>query len=282
MSFENLADWIGRSEEQTDVAAAETLNGVAAMLDHAVSPWRPGELPPLGHWFHFVPQALQRDLSPDGHPRLGDFLPPAPLPRRMWAASDVRFFDPIGVGETIRRRSRIESVQHKSGRTGELVFVKIAHEVFGPRGLAVRETQDVVYREAAPPGGDAPPPGETAPADPMWEEPFRADPTLLFRFSALTFNSHRIHYDRPYTMETEGYPGLVVHGPLLATLLMDLYLRKNPGAQPATFRFRARRPVIDVHPFAVCGAARDGGADLWIRDHDGFVAMTAAVEVSSP
>lgn len=280
MSIDTLADWTGRSKEALDIASIATLNGVAAMLDHTAPPWPPGKLPPLAHWFHFVPQALQRDLSPDGHPHMGGFMPPISLPRRMWAGSDVKFTDTIQIGEAIRQRSSIASVQPKSGRTGNLVFVTVAHEVFTARGLALRETQDIVYREATS-GPNMPPPGEAPTAKADWEDPFQADPALLFRFSALTFNSHRIHYDRPYALGVEGYPGLVVHGPLLATLLMDRYLRHNPGTSVIGFQFRARRPVIDINPFSICGKARADGADLWIKDSEGCVAMTATVEAKS-
>lgn len=277
MSFEHLKDWVGRRDEHLDVATVAPLTGLAATLDHDASPWRPGEVPPLGHWLYFLPRAPQREISPDGHPHRGDFLPPVPLPRRMWAGGDLQFHAPIRQGEAIRRLSTIEDVQHKAGRSGNLVFVKVVHEVSTERGLAVREVHDIVYRDAATPG-EAPPPGEAPASAATWERPLTGDPVLLFRFSALTFNGHRIHYDRSYCETVEGYPGLIVHGPLMATLLVDLYLRNNPQARVTAFRFRAKRPVFDIHPFTVCGARRDGGADLWIRDHEGYVAMTAELE----
>jgi hydroxyacyl-ACP dehydratase HTD2-like protein with hotdog domain len=191
---------------------------LAATLDHDASPWRSGEVPPLGHWLYFLPQAPHREISEDGHPHRGGFLPPVSLPRRMWAGGDLRFHTPIRVGEALRRRSTIAEVEHKSGRSGTLVFVKVVHEIMTERGLAVREVHDIVYRDAPKPGEVAPA-GETAKAAMDWERPIIGDPVLLFRFSALTFNGHRIHYDRKYCEEVEGYPGLIVHGPLLATLL---------------------------------------------------------------
>jgi len=279
MNFEQLRDWVGRQEEHLDVATLAPLTGLAATLDHDVSPWRTGEVPPLGHWLYFLPQAPQREISSDGHPHRGGFLPPVPLPRRMWAGGDLQFHGPVRLGEAIRRRSTIGDVQHKAGRSGNLVFVKVVHEVMTERGLATREVHDIVYRDAATPG-EAAPAGEPAPAGATWERPVTGDPVMLFRFSALTFNGHRIHYDRSYCKDVEGYPGLIVHGPLMATLLVDLYLRNTPQAQVTAFRFRARRPVFDIHPFTVCGAKRPGGADLWIRDHEGFVAMTAELEAA--
>jgi 3-methylfumaryl-CoA hydratase len=279
MNYEHLKEWIGRQDEHLDLAAMAPLAGLAATLDHDASPWRSGEVPPLGHWLYFLPQALQREISEDGHPHRGGFLPPVSLPRRMWAGGDLRFHTPIRIGEALRRRSTIAEVEHKSGRSGTLVFVKVVHEITTERGLAVREVHDIVYRDVAKPG-EATPAGETAKAAMDWERPIIGDPVLLFRFSALTFNGHRIHYDRKYCQEVEGYPGLIVHGPLLATLMVDLFLRNNPQAQVTGFRFRARRPVFDIHPFAVCGAKRDGGAELWVRDHEGFVAMTAELETA--
>ena len=280
MSYDELKEWVGRQDEHLDIATPAPLAGLAATLDHDAPPWRPGELPPLGHWLNFLPQALQRDIAEDGHPHRGGFLPPVPLPRRMWAGGDLRFLQPLRIGEALRRRSTIAEVEHKAGRSGNLVFVKVLHEVINERGLAVRETHDIVYRDAAKPG-DAAPPGEPARADADWERTVTADPVLLFRFSALTFNGHRIHYDRDYCRNVEGYPGLIVHGPLMATLLVDLFLRHNPDVRVNGFRFRARRPVFDIHPFAVCGAARAGGADLWIRDREGFVAMTAELDAAA-
>lgn len=282
MSFADLAAWTGRTEEDLDVAAPAPLRGLAATLDHDTPPWRAGEVPPLGHWLWFLPQAPQRDLAADGHPHRGGFLPPVPLPRRMWAGGTLAFHDPIRSGEAVRRVSRIADVTHKAGRSGDLVFVRVTHEISTARGLAVREDHDIVYRAAPQPGEAAAQPGEAAgeraTETAAWRRPVTGDPVLLFRFSALTFNGHRIHYDRGYCTDVEGYPGLVVHGPLMATLLVDLFLRNHPGARVTGFRFRALRPVFDIHPFVVCGAPRPGGATLWIEDHQGYTAMRAALD----
>lgn len=284
--FDHLKDWVGRVEMRTDTAIAAPLAGLAATLDHDTPPWPGGELPPLGHWLHFLPNALQRDIGEDGHPHKGGFLPPVPLPRRMWAGSDMRFLAPIPIGAEMRRASTIQSVEHKAGRSGDMVFVSVMHEIATEAGVAIREKQDIVYREAAKPGETVPPAvaAEPLPA-PRWTGSVTPDPVLLFRYSALTFNGHRIHYDRPYCRETEGYPGLVVHGPLTATLLMDLVLR-NLGSdlgdrRVAGFRFRARRPLFDTAPFTLNAADReDGEIEGWVVGPDGQVAMTAEFVVT--
>jgi len=277
MSFDHLKDWIGGREERTDIAAAAPLAGLAATLDHGTPPWPAGEVPPLGHWLYFLPKAPQREIAEDGHPRKGGFLPPVPLPRRMWAGGDLRFLAPIPVGASLRRSSTIESVEHKPGRSGDMVFVKVMHEIATEAGVAIRERHDIVYREAAKPGEETavPPPADPAPFD--WSRTVTPDPVLLFRYSALTFNGHRIHYDRPYCREVEGYPGLIVHGPLTATLLMDLFLRNAEGRRVTGFRFRARRPLFDTRPFTLCAANRPDGAEAWALDPDGHVAMTADI-----
>jgi 3-methylfumaryl-CoA hydratase len=300
MNVAPLTDWIGRTDDAEDIASSGCLARLAATLDHVDPPWRARELPPLGHWCCFLPQTRQHDLAGDGHAHRGGFLPPVPLPRRMWAGGSFTFRAAIPVGAPIRRHSTVASITPRSGRSGHLVFVEIVHEVFVEGALAVREQQDIVYRELpkevvptersdrgigspgerslAPLGmtGDAP--LGTTPA--AWRREIRPDPVLLFRYSAVTFNAHRIHYDREYCREMEGYPGLVVHGPLTATLLMDLFLRHHPGAPVTAFRFRAHRPLFDIHPFTICGAPHGGGARLWALDHSGEVAMSAELEVA--
>ena len=283
MDIDGLKGWVGRSEEQTDLAAAAPLAGLAALLDHPDPPWPAGAVPPLGHWLYFLPRALQRDIAGDGHPHKGGFLPPVPLPRRMWAGGDLQFLAPIPLGASLRRTSTIQAVDHKPGRSGDMVFVTVLHEIATGDGVAVRERQDIVYRDVPRPGEVAPPAAapmaaETAAAD--WSREVAPDPVLLFRFSALTFNGHRIHYDRPYCRDEEGYPGLVVHGPLTATLLMDLFLRNAGGRRVTGFRFRARRPLFDTRPFAVQAAGRPDGAAAWALDPDGQVAMTADISTT--
>jgi 3-methylfumaryl-CoA hydratase len=200
-----------------------------------------------------------------------------PLPRRLWAGGQLEFFHPLRIGDAVERVSTIEDVTLKSGRSGELCFVRVRHELNSPRGLALREFHDIVYRPEPVPGAAAAA-GEPAPAA-QWSERIVPDDVLLFRYSALTFNGHRIHYDRQYVTQVEGYPGLIVHGPLLATLLAGLGGRQFPGREPRAFSFRALKPVFDLHPFEVCGKA-DGkdAADQWVRDHEGHRTMAARME----
>ncbi|MBK0392560.1 FAS1-like dehydratase domain-containing protein [Ramlibacter algicola] len=273
----DLQAWEGRSETLRDAITAAPINGLAATLDRDDPKAGEGsELPPLWHWLYFLPQARQSEIGADGHPRRGGFLPPVPLPRRMWAGGRLAFRAPLRVGDAVERRSRIESVTHKQGRSGDLVFVLVKHEVHGPAGLAVTEEHDIVYR-GAPQPGDAPPAPQPAPRDATWSREIVTDDVLLFRYSALTFNGHRIHYDRQYVTEVEGYPGLVVHGPLIATLLADLVRRERPDAVMTTFSFKAVRPTFDLHPFRVHGRPTADGrsVDLWASDHEGWLTMHA-------
>jgi 3-methylfumaryl-CoA hydratase len=275
----DLRDWIGRTEAVDDVITSTPVAALAATLDRA--PERPAAgtiLPPLWHWLYFLPLARLSDIGPDGHPRRGGFLPPVPLPRRMWAGSQFRFHEPLRVGDEVARLSTIEDVTEKQGRSGTLVFVRVRHEIRrrGAQAVAITEHHDIVYRDAPQPG-EAPAPAKAAPATAVWRKRWTPDDVLLFRYSALTFNGHRIHYDRRYVTEVEGYPGLVVHGPLLATLMLDLLRSELPSAEVVAYEFRALRPTFDTAPFDVCGApnAKGGSASLWIQDLQGNLAMTA-------
>ena len=274
--LERLRDWIGCSEERTDQVTSTPVAALAATLDLDDVQSGPGAaVPPLWHWLYFLPLARQSEIGPDGHPKRGGFLPPVPLPRRMWAGGRLQFHRPLVVGSEIARTSRIRDVSIKQGRSGTLVFVTVDHEIADARGVAIREEHDIVYRDYARPGAPAPKP-QAAPTDETFQREIAPDPVLLFRYSALTFNGHRIHYDRPYVTEVEGYPGLIVHGPLIATLLIDLVRRHLPGARVAQFDFRAVRPVFDVHRFTVCGRpGGDGSVALWARDREGILTMEA-------
>jgi len=279
----NLADWIGRSETREDQITPAPIAALSATLDR--EPVRPAAgtpIPALWHWLYFLPLGRQSEIGPDGHAKRGGFLPPVPLPRRMWASSQLRFDQPLRVGDSIQRVSRIESVNEKSGRSGRLVFVKVKHEVRanGGPGPALTEFHDIVYRDAPKPGDAAAPP-QAAPKA-AFEKKWVPDDVLLFRYSALTFNGHRIHYDRRYVTDVEGYPGLIVHGPLQATLLHDLLRWQLPDAGVAAFEFRALRPLFDLHPFSVCGAPLEDGKTfhLWTRDHEGAVTMDATARIS--
>ncbi|GAA4353576.1 MaoC family dehydratase N-terminal domain-containing protein [Variovorax defluvii] len=280
-----LRGWEGRCETLHDAITAAPANGLSATLDRADGAPAPGdELPPLWHWLYFLPQAPQHALGEDGHPRRGGFLPPVPLPRRMWAGGRLQWMQPMRIGDEVRKTSQILSVTHKAGRSGDLVFTTVRHDfTAGEAGegmpVNLREEQDIVYR-AMPRPGDPSLPAQKAPGDAAWSREIVPDPVLLFRYSALTFNGHRIHYDRRYAVEQESYPALVVHGPLIATLLADLVRRECPRQRFAAFSFRAVRPLFDLHPFHVCGRpAADGkSAQLWAKDHEGLLAMQAEVK----
>ena len=275
--MDDYSAWVGRSETREDVATAAPVAGLAALLDHDVSPWVSGEVPPLGHWLYFLPTARQSVIGEDGHPRRDStsLLPPVPLPRRMWAGSRIEFLSPIPVDAALTRVTTIDAIKPKRGTSGDLLFVTLRHDITADGVAAIREEQDIVFRESAPaspvPAPSPAGPAETEPADAV--RSVLPDPVLLFRYSALTFNAHRIHYDRDYAEGVEGYAGLVVHGPLIATLLIDHALRA--GFAPRAFRFRAEAPLIDGAPFDLCLTREGGGARLWARDVAGRITMRA-------
>jgi 3-methylfumaryl-CoA hydratase len=278
LDSDTLRSWVGRCDARSDTLDAAPIERLSATLDRDDPVPRHGDvLPPLWHWLYFLPLYRQSEVGPDGHARRGGFLPPIPLPRRMWAGSRIQWHRPLTVGANVTRQSRIVSVKAKRGRTGELVFVVVRHEISVAADLALTEEHDIVYRglDAAP--AEAPTkPDEPAARAAAWVRRIVPDDVLLFRYSALTFNSHRIHYDRHYATEAEGYPGLVVHGPLLATLLVDLWRRQQPGAVLSQFEFRALRPLFDTAPFDLCGQPEnDGRVALWAQGPDGAVAMRA-------
>lgn len=260
------------AERSVDIAAVRHAHLLAALLDHETPPWRPGELPPLAHWLLFPPDTRQSGIGQDGHPLRDD----DGLPRRMWAGSRVRFLAPIALGsEVVRETSRI-AVADKQGRSGRMRFVTLRHLLSVEGAVCVEEEQDIVYREGGQTG--APPPPETLAAVPPLVRVLTVDPVQLFRFSALTFNAHRIHYDLPYSRDVEGYPGLVVHGPFIATLLMDHCLRHNPAAQVTSFSFRAQRPIFAGEAFTLGLTPGQNGGELMAIDRVGGLAMQARVE----
>jgi 3-methylfumaryl-CoA hydratase len=279
----NLQEWTGRNETAEDSVTATPYAALAATLDWPAGPepQRPAPgtpLPSLWHWLYFLPITPQSGIGPDGHAKRGGFLPPVPLPRRMWASSDFKFSQPLLIGDRLQRTSTIADVTEKSGRSGSLIFVKVRHEIRrnGETAVALTEHHNIVYRAAAQAGDTAPPP-QPAPPSSAWERTIVPDDVLLFRYSALTFNGHRIHYDRKYVTEVEGYPGLIVHGPLIATLLMDLLRRNLPAAAVLKFEFKALRPTFDLNPFSVHGQPAPDGktVHLWARDHEGWLTMDA-------
>ena len=279
----DLKAWIGRSETVSDIATATPYAALSSTFDRSAERPPPGTpLPALWHWLYFLPLYRQSDVGPDGHAKRGGFLPPVPLPRRMWAGSQLEFHRPLRIGDALTRVSTIADVTEKSGRTGTLVFVKVRHEIRRQNEpeIALTEFHDIVYREAPKPDDVAPPP-KPAPASSAWERKWVPDDVLLFRYSALTFNGHRIHYDRKYVTEVEGYPGLIVHGPMIATLLLDLLRHERPDAEVARYEFRAMRPMFDINHFFVCGEPQADGktVKLWARDHAGALAMEATAMI---
>ena len=283
----NLQDWTGRTETVDDAVTATPFAAMAATLDwpkdSALRPLSGTVLPLLWHWLYFLPLAPQSEIGTDGHPKRGGFMPPVPLPRRMWAGSDFEFHAPLRVGDALSRTSTILNVTEKSGRSGSLIFVKVRHEIRRNREAAVALTEhhNIVYRAAASPD-DIAPPAQVAPSVSAWQRRIVPDDVLLFRYSALTFNGHRIHYDRKYALEVEGYPGLVVHGPLIATLLMDLLRQQLPHARVLRFEFKAVRPTFDITPFSVHGQPTPDGKSihLWACDHDGWLTMDATAAIA--
>ncbi len=274
---EALTDWVGRTETLNDVVGATPVAAMGATLDDGNPVPEVGEaLPPLWHWLYFLPRPQRSQIGPDGHAARGGFLPPVPLPRRMWAGGRLQWHDPVLVGDRIERVSRVEDVSTKSGKTGDLVFVLVKHAISTARGLAISEEHDIVYR-GAPAAGSVQPTPPPARTDEAWSQRIEPDDVLLFRYSALTFNGHRIHYDRRYVTEVEGYPGLIVHGPLIATMLVELLRTHRPGARLAGFSFRAVSPLFDIASFEVCGKPEGDGStvELWARNAQGGLAMQA-------
>jgi len=279
-TFENLRDWIGKTASAEDTVTAVPARALAATLDRTAKFERGDSLPPPWHWLYFLTMEPLADTGPDGHPKRGGFLPPVPLPRRMWAGSRMEFFRPLRIGDALQRESRITDVSVKEGRSGTLVFVTVRHEIVSGDERLLTDEHDIVYRGLDK--GVSTPAAKAAPADHRWMREIHPTPVLLFRYSALTFNSHRIHYDHPYVTGVEGYPGLVVHGPLLATLLLDLLARELPEAGVTGFQFRAVNPLFDNAPFAVCGRPHDDGKTiaLWARGSDGRLAMDASATIA--
>ena len=278
----HLKSWVGKTQTIDDLIAVDRVVAMAATLDLDKAPGAGDALPPGWHWLFFNGAARQSEIGPDGHPKRGGFLPPVPLPRRMWAGGRISVSGKLPIGAPAQRSSRILSVEAKSGRSGDLVFVTVRHEIAGAQGPALEEEHDIVYRAAPAPGTPAPKP-ESAPSGATWRREIRPDPVLLFRYSALTFNGHRIHYDQPYVTKVEGYPGLIVHGPLIATLLLDLVARQAPQAGLRRFDFRAKSPLFDTAPFHVNGLPGADGREvrLWAEGPGGALAMEATATLEA-
>ncbi|KIP91147.1 MULTISPECIES: MaoC family dehydratase N-terminal domain-containing protein [Pseudomonas] len=273
MSDSAFSAWIGRTEESHDQLSRNLVKRIAATLGED-TPAHGEALPPLWHWAFFQDPIAESGLGGDGHPARGGFLPPADNRNRMWAGGRVEFIAALRLGGEATRVSTIKHIEEKHGRTGALLFVTVQHDYLQDGELAIREEQDIVYREPRPPKSGA---GEALPSG-DWREGVVPSPTLLFRYSAVTFNGHRIHYDWPYVTDTEGYAGLVVHGPLIATLNLRAFCRANPQARLRRFAYRGLRPLVAPEPFEVAGRiSTPGKAQLWAGNEAGM-AQQADVE----
>ena len=275
LNADYLGQWIGSKQTTEETISVEPLHRIRATLDLEPKTMRDGEpVPPLWHWAYFINPARASELGRDGHAAQGEFMPPVPLPRRMWAGCQLKFSAPLRVGETARRESTVRDVRIKQGRTGILCFVEVEHAILVGEELKLTEIHNIVYRDTKQSGDDKARPPE-APVDALWTRELKPDSTLLFRYSALTFNGHRIHYDLDYCQQEEGYPGLVVHGPLTATMLLEMAIRQNPDRSLAACEFRAFSPLFDNVAFTLNGKIEGDDTVLWATNPDNRLAMKA-------
>ncbi|MFO1433729.1 MAG: MaoC family dehydratase N-terminal domain-containing protein [Candidatus Competibacteraceae bacterium] len=277
MNTINLQDWVGKQEEVQDHIYPTPIKALALTLNYKDFEVKEGNvLPEIWYWLYFLPIVSMAEVGTDGHPKRGGFLPPITLERRMWASSRFKFHQDLIIGEAISKKSEILKISEKTGKTGSMIFVTVKHSIQSERGVAVEEEQDIVYLPM--PTKFVQPEPNPVPANLDWKEPYPIDPVLLFRFSALTFNGHKIHYDLHYATEVEKYPGLVVHGPLQALLLFESAKQHNPGRKPATYKFRGVRPVFEFDRVSICGKANsDGGHDIYTANTDGNIGMQATI-----
>lgn len=271
-----LQDWVGRSETATDVLHAQPARFMQATLDRLPSLADGDALPPLWHWLYFLDARPASELGRDAHPKKGGFLPPVDLPRRMWAGGRVQFNAPLIIGQEVSKTSTLLSVTEKQGRSGKLCFVTVEHAIRQNGKTSVIEEHDIVYREDPAPG-EPTPTSPRAPTGSGISEVITPTEVMLFRYSALTFNGHRIHYDVDYARDVEGYDGLVFHGPLTATLLIDLACRHR-GQTPVRFSYRGTAPLSGPAPFRIEAADKDQSLSLWAKRQDGALAMSATAE----
>ena len=274
LDLDHLHQWIGKTTEASDIVTAQLVKGLRATLFQDIGEPKAGDAAPWTvHWCLAQPVFPMSQLGPDGHPARGGFLPPVPLPRRMWAGGELEFFDALRVGDVSTRTSRISDVTMKTGSSGTLCFVSVEHLITSPRGTAVRERQDIVYRDVSSGPTSAP----TKPAAPspvaQVSESHMADPVLLFRYSALTFNGHRIHYDRDYVTGVEGYPGLIFHGPLQASFIVELAARLHGGTAPKKLTYRGLQPLFEGSEFTVNANDTGAGMELWTANSAGQPTM---------
>ena len=275
MTQEPISNWLGRQETLEETLAAGPAQGLAATLNLNPADFASdgAVLPPVWNWLYFLPRAPSHQIGPDGHPKRGGFLPPITLARRMWAGSRCRFHQDLCVGERATKTSTILKISEKQGRAGTLFFVTVGHTIHVGPNLAYEEEQDIVYMDI-PQVFKPPEPVALPPC--TWQHAVALDPVLLFRFSALTFNGHRIHYDRDYAMGVENYPGLVVHGPLQAILAFHYGCLEQAGRKPQAFRFKGVRPVFDFDSLTVNGATYDAtSTNIYAANGDQNVTMEA-------
>jgi 3-methylfumaryl-CoA hydratase len=274
LDLDHLRQWIGRATEASDIVTAQLVKGLRATLFQEIGEPKPGDAAPFTtHWCLAQPVYPMSQLGPDGHPARGGFLPPVPLPRRMWAGGELEFLDTLRVGDEATRASRIADVTVKTGSTGTLCFVSVEHVVTTARGVAIRERQDIVYRDVSSTPQAAPAKPVAPPPVAQHRESHMADPVLLFRYSALTFNGHRIHYDRDYVTKVEGYPGLIFHGPLQATFMVELAAKLSGGKPPKKFSYRGLQPLFEGSEFSINANTSENGMELWTANSTGQPTM---------
>ena len=278
-----LRAWVGREQRVSDLLSPFPARALAATLDHQRLPEVGDPLPVCWHWMYFMETPSSAGTGSDGHPRKGDFLPPVPLPRRMWASGALNIVHPLIIGSPAERISTVRSVDLKQGKSGALVFVTLCHRLQQRGRLCISEEQNLVYRAlpTATAATAATAAGEPAVVTADWSRTIQPDPVLLFRFSALTYNAHRIHYDQDYAIRQEFYPGLVVHGPLLAILLLDLFVQALPDASPTHFSFRAQRPTFALGAVCLRGKRNGSNVKLWSADHENYVGLSATAIIGS-
>lgn len=273
IDIKKLQTWVGKQETKQDDIGLFPAQALAAALNNDHVPEKGDALPPFWEWLYFLPTPRGDATGLDGHPDKGGFLPPVPLPRRMWAAGEVECHQALIIGKPATRLSTIESVELKTGSTGVLVFVNVRHDISQEDVLCISQVQNIVYREQPTEKTDLPP-GKSAPAELDFMQLVKPDPVLLFRYSALTYNGHRIHYDRDYAINDELYPALVVHGPLLVTLLLELKRQHFEKEVLKKFKFRAVRPTFDTAAFSVSVKRNGENLSLWSADESGSLCMS--------
>ncbi len=278
-----LQEWVGRRETAVDHITVPLVHRLAATLDRDDPVPRAGDPLPTGWHGVLFPRVVRHSqIGPDGHPQRGDFVPPVPLPRRMNGGKRIRFHDDLRVGDEVHRESLIQKIVPKDGRSGRMVVVTVKTDIHSPRGLAVTEEQDILYRDHPDPGAARPAPPRP-PGDAVWQHAWTPDPVMLFRYSAVTFNAHRIHYDQPYVTRTEGYPERIVNGGLSALLVLEL-ARQQLNAPIAQLSVRNVSPMLVDRTLTVCGRpAGDAAAaaPFWVTNHQGALSLSAEITVAS-